>query len=115
MRAINRLFTRIRNFAAGRGGDERLREEMEQHLAMQTEENIRAGLSPEEARRQARMRLGPIEAVREQYHREEGIPLLECFLQDARFTLRQIRKSPGFGASAPARTTTGPAGTPSKV
>lgn len=43
MRAINRLFTRIRNFAAGRGGDERLREEMEQHLAMQTEENIRAG------------------------------------------------------------------------
>jgi putative ABC transport system permease protein len=100
MRAINRLFTRIRNFAAGRGGDERLREEMEQHLAMQTEENIRAGLSPEEARRQARMRLGPIEAVREQYHREEGIPLLECFLQDARFTLRQIRKSPGFGLIA---------------
>lgn len=46
------------------------------------------------------MRLGPIEAVREQYHREEGIPLLECFYQDARFTLRQIRKSPGFGLIA---------------
>jgi hypothetical protein len=44
MRALKRIFTRLRNFATGRRGDERLREEMEQHLAIQTEENIRAGL-----------------------------------------------------------------------
>jgi putative ABC transport system permease protein len=96
MRVLNRFFTRLRNFATGLRSDARLREEMEQHLAMQTEENIRAGMSAEEARRKARIKLGPMEAVREQYHREEWLPLLECFLQDARFTLRQMRKSPGF-------------------
>ena len=58
MRALNRCFARIRNFVTGRRGDERLREEIEQHLAMQTEENIRAGMSPEEARRKARLKLG---------------------------------------------------------
>ena len=51
MRALKRLLARIRNFATGRRGAERLREEMELHLAMQTNENIRAGMSPEEARR----------------------------------------------------------------
>src|SRR5579862_3687302 len=93
-----RLAARIRNFVTNRRGDTRLREEMEAHLALQTEENLRAGMSPEEARRQARLRLGSTESIREQYHAEEGLPLAEWLLQDARFSLRQMRRSPGFTA-----------------
>ena len=58
MRALHRFFTRVLNFATRRRGDERLREEIESHLAAQTEENIRAGMTPEEARRQAGVKFG---------------------------------------------------------
>jgi len=53
VRFLRRLLTRIRNFVTGRSDDQRLREEMEEHLALQAAENLRAGMSPSEARRQA--------------------------------------------------------------
>lgn len=96
MRAIKRLFARIRNFVMGRHEDERLREEMEQHIALQTEENARTGMSPEEAHRQARLKFGADQAIRESYHAEEGLPFLERLLQDIRFTLRMMRRSWSF-------------------
>jgi len=96
MRILKRLFARTLNFVTGRRGDARLREEMEQHLAIQTEENIRAGLAPEEARRQARLKLGAVEGIRESYHVEEGLPLVENLLRDIRHSVRVLAKSTGF-------------------
>src|SRR3984957_17882487 len=96
MKTLNRFLIRLRNLVTGQRGDQRLREELEDHVAREAEANIQAGMSEEEARRRARMKLGAAEAIREQYHAEEGLPLLEYLAQDTRFSLRQMRRSLGF-------------------
>ncbi|HEV2710303.1 MAG TPA: ABC transporter permease [Edaphobacter sp.] len=77
-------------------GEARLREEMESHLAAQTEENIRAGMTVGEARRHARLKFGAVEAIREDYHAEKGLPFVENLWLDVRYALRMLRKSPMF-------------------
>ncbi|WP_213805295.1 ABC transporter permease [Granulicella sp. dw_53] len=100
MRVLTRFFTRLLNFTTMRHDDERLREEMESHLAAQAEENIRAGMTPERARREARLSFGAVEAVREHYHSEKGLPSVENLLLDVRYASRVLRKSPAFAAVA---------------
>jgi macrolide transport system ATP-binding/permease protein len=99
MKALRRIWKRVLNFVTSQTGDQRLREEMEEHVAMQTEENLRAGMSASEARRKAVLQWGAREAIREQYHAEKGLPGLETLVQDLRDALRQLRKAPGFSAT----------------
>jgi len=96
MKALNRLFTRLLNVTTMHRGEERLREEIESHIAAQTEENIRAGMTSQEARRQARLKFGAVETVRENYHAEEGLLFLENLLLDIRYAIRVLWKSPAF-------------------
>src|SRR5215210_1154177 len=71
-------------------------EELESHLAMNIEDNLRAGMSPEEARRQALVKLGSITLTKDLHREQRGLPMLETFWQDLRFGLRMLRKNPGF-------------------
>jgi predicted permease len=96
MRALNRLFARIFNFVSNRRGEERLREEMESHIAIQTEENMRAGLNANEAHRQARLKFGSLEVIREDYRAEKGLPFVEVLLSDIRYAIRVLWKTPSF-------------------
>src|SRR5439155_25337222 len=74
----------------------RLREEIEDHIALQTDENIRSGLSSVEARRQAVLKFGAVEATKESYRDRKGLPLLETLTQDTRHALRRLRMAPAF-------------------
>ena len=85
MKSLRRFFMRLSNFAARRNADQRLREEIAEHLALQTEENLRAGMSPAEARRQAALKLGAGQAIRERHHAEQSLPLFENLLFDLRY------------------------------
>jgi predicted permease len=96
MRFLRRFLIRLSNFAMGRSADQRLREEIAEHLAFQTEENLRAGMSPAEARRQAALKLGAAEAIRELHRDEQSLPLIENLLFDLRYAARILLKSPGF-------------------
>src|ERR1700744_4438758 len=96
MRFLRRFFIRLSNFTAGRRADQRLQEEMAEHLALQTEENLRAGMSPVEARRQAALKLGAAQAIREGHHAEQSIPFIENLLFDLRYAVRMLLRSPGF-------------------
>ena len=91
MKFLRRFCIRLSNLAAGRSADQRLREELEEHLAFQTEENVRAGMSPAEARRQAALKLGAAQAIREDHHAEQSLPLIENLLFDLRYAMRMRR------------------------
>ena len=74
--------------------------ELESHLALHTDENLRNGISQRDARRQALLKLGGIASATEEHRDRRGLPVLETLAQDLRFAFRTLRKNPGFSAIA---------------
>ena len=76
--------------------DSELDLEMSAHLEMAVEENIRRGMTPEDARRQALVRFGGVQQAREEQRAARGLPFLDILGQDLRFTLRTLRRDRAF-------------------
>ncbi len=96
MKRVRRAWNRLVGVFAGSRRETELASEIETHLQMQTEDNLRLGMPPAEARRQAVLKFGSVESIKEDYRDQRGLPRLETVGRDVRLALRAMRRNPGF-------------------
>ena len=100
MRRIRAWLNRLSAMFRRERADHEFAAELDAHLQLHIEDNLRRGLSPAEARRQALLALGGIETTKEAWRDRRGLPFLDTIAQDLRFAYRLLAKSPGFTAVA---------------
>jgi len=98
--SLRRAMTRLGAFFRSEPLDWDLEEEVASHIAMATEDNIRSGMTPEEARRKAMVKFGGVEQAKERQRESRGLPGLETLLQDLRYTMRTLSRDRGFATVA---------------
>ena len=98
MRSLRAWVLRLAgSFSAGRRDGE-IRRELDSHLQLHIDDNIRAGMSPADARRDALLRLGGLETVKERQRDRSAIPTLLHVGHDVRYAFRVLRRNPTFTA-----------------
>ncbi len=99
MRLVRAWFVRLWNLFSRGKWERRMAEELEAHLQMDMDDGIGRGLAPAEARRQALVRLGGLEATKENLRDRHIHSWLETTIRDAAFALRTMRRTPGLTAT----------------
>src|SRR5271166_938515 len=96
MRRLRAWFSRLGEVFGKRRREQEFSAEIESHLQLHIDDNLRAGMSQAQARREANMKLGGVEQTEENYRERRGLPILETAVQDCRYAFRLLRKNPGF-------------------
>jgi predicted permease len=100
MRSLRAWIRRLTGTLNASRREREMAAEFESHLQLHIDDNIAAGMSPADARRQALLKFGAMEAVKEQFRDRGGFPLVTRIGQDLRFAARLLRKAPAFSVTA---------------
>jgi putative ABC transport system permease protein len=97
--ALRELCARLLAFFGSRRLDRDFQEELQSHLEMSTEDNVRRGMPPAAARRAALIRVGSPASLEERHREVRGLPAVDTVLQDLRFACRLLIRQPWFTAA----------------
>jgi predicted permease len=100
MSRLREIGFRIRGLFGKDRLDRDMDDELQAHLEMLVEENLRRGMTVQEARRAARVTFGGVEQTKEACRDQRGLPVLESVLRDVRYGFRMLRRHPGFTSIA---------------
>jgi predicted permease len=100
VQGIRVLFSRLGAILSRKELDRDFDAEMSAHIEMLTEDNLKRGMTPSEARRHALVKLGGAGPTRDLHRDTRGLPTWDNFVQDLRYTFRTLRREPGFFAVA---------------
>jgi hypothetical protein len=96
MRHLRAWLLRWGGLFHGKQGSREFAEEMECHLQMHIDDNLRSGMDPQEARRQALIKLGGVQQAKENYRDRSTLPVIEMLWSDIRFGARVLWKNRAF-------------------
>ncbi|MGC2745747.1 MAG: ABC transporter permease [Candidatus Angelobacter sp.] len=100
MKALWRVWARVIGLFRRDRQDREMAQEFESHVQMHVDDNIRAGMGPEQARREALVKFGGMEAAKETMRETSRMMWIETALRDVRYALRGLRLNPGFAITA---------------